>query len=131
MVSWGEEAIKIVNSMARGEPDTAAVERNLLAESLVFVLAVHRRITWVTDNGLWNRLGRKEGPRWWTAQQRALALNGETLEQSVDAALDLYALTAWRVRKALRPADLATIKRVCAIIRREATFQGDLPAPIL
>jgi len=130
MVTWGEEAVKIVNSMARGESDTAAVQRNLLAESLVFVLAVHRRIVWVTDNGLWNRLGREEGSLWWSAQRRALALSGETLEQSARAALELYALTARRVRTVLRPAELATIERVVTISRREGTFRGNIHAPV-
>jgi predicted nucleotidyltransferase len=124
MVAYGEEAVKIVNSMARGQHDTAAVVRNLLANSLVFVVAVHRRIAWVTDNGLWARLGREEGSRWWKAQRRALALNGETLAQSAGAALELYALTARRVRPALGPDELATIERVCAIIHRERTFRG-------
>jgi hypothetical protein len=126
MVAWGEEAVKIVNSMGRGEPDTAAVQRNLLAQSLVFVVAVHRRIAWVTDNGLWDRLGREEGSLWWNAQRRALALNGETLEQSAEAALELYALTARRVRPVLLPAELATIERVCTFIRRERTFRGNV-----
>ncbi|MCI4373168.1 MAG: hypothetical protein L3K02_05950 [Thermoplasmata archaeon] len=126
MVAWGEEAVKIVNSMARGEQDTAAVQRNLLADSLVFVVAVHRRIAWVTDNGLWNRLGREEGSLWWNAQRRALALDGETLEQSVEAALNLYALTARRVRSVLLPAELAILEHVCAIIRRERTFRGNV-----
>jgi hypothetical protein len=129
MVTWGEEAVKIVNSMARGEPDTAAVQRNLLAESLVFVVAVHRRIVWVTDNGLWDRLGREEGSHWWNAQRRALALHGETLEQSAEAALELYALTASRVRPVLLPSELATIERVCTIIRRERTLHDDFHAP--
>jgi predicted nucleotidyltransferase len=125
VVNWGEEAVKIVASLARGEADTAAVERNLLAESLVFVLAVHRRISWVTDNGLWDRLGRAEGSLWWSAQRRALALNGETLEQSAEAALDLYALTARRVRAVFLPAELATIERICTLIGRERMFQED------
>ena len=129
MVAWGEEAVKIVNSMARGEPDTAAVQRNLLAASLVFVVAVHRRIVWVTDNGLWDRLGREEGPLWWNAQQRALAMNGETLEQSTKAALELYALAARRVRPVLLPAELATIERVCTIIRQERTLQDGFHLP--
>ena len=116
IVHWGEEAVKVVGSMARGEPDTAAVCRNLLAESLAFVLAVYRRTTWTTDNGLWERLGEDMGPEWRSAQRRALALGGETLEESARAALELYALTAAQVRSVLRPKDLATVERVCAIV---------------
>jgi len=124
IVAWGEEAIKIVHSMARGETDTAAVQRNLLANSLVFVMAVHRRVTWVTDNGLWERLGREEGPRWWNAQRRALGLGGETLGRSAEAALELYALTAGRLRSVLRPTELATIERVCTIIHQRTAFES-------
>ena len=124
IVAYGEEAVKIVHSMARGETDTAAVQRNLLANSLVFVLAVHRRVTWVTDNGLWDRLGRKEDPRWWSAQRRALGLGGETLGQSAEAALELYALTAGRLRSVLQPMELATVERVCTIIDQGTAFRS-------
>lgn len=117
IVQWGEEAIKIIGSMARGEFDTAAVCRNLLAESLVFVLAVHRRTVWTTDNGLWARLGREEGPEWMKVQRRALALSGESLERSTRAALELYARTADRVRSVLRPSELSTVERVCTLVR--------------
>lgn len=116
IVRWGEEAVKVVGSMARGEPDTAAVCRNLLAESLAFVLAVYRRTIWTTDNGLWERLGRDMGPEWRSAQRRALVLGRETLEESARAALELYALTAAHVRSVLRPKDRATVERVCAIV---------------
>jgi len=124
IVAWGEEAVKIVHSMARGEADTAAVERNLLANSLVFMMAVHRRVTWVTDNGLWERLGREEGSRWRNAQRRALCLGGETLGQSVTAALELYALTAGRLRSVLQPKELATVERVCTIIHQGTAFRS-------
>jgi predicted nucleotidyltransferase len=124
MAHWGEEAVKLVGSMARGELDTAAVCRNLLAESLAFVLAVHRRTVWTTDNGLWERLGREVGPEWGRAQRRALALSGENLEQSARAALELYVLTATYVRSVLRPKERATVERVCAIVSSVDTL-GD------
>jgi hypothetical protein len=118
VVSWGEEAVKLVSSLARSERDTAAVQRNLLAESLAFVLAVHRRIVWLTDNGLWERLGRTEGWEWWEAQQRALGLRDESLAQSCTGALVLYRLTVERVRSVLTKDELATVEKVLSMIAR-------------
>ena len=116
VVSWGEEAVKLVNSLARGESDTAAVQRNLLAESLAFVLAVHRRTVWLTDNGLWERLGRSEGRAWWEAQQRALGLHDESLAESSRGALDLYRLTVDRVRSVLTKDEGTTVEQVLSMI---------------
>ena len=118
VVSWGEGAVKLVSSLARGERDTAAVQRNLLAESLTFVLAVHRRIVWFTDNGLWERLGRTEGAEWWDAQQLALGLRDESLWESSMGALDLYRLTVERVRSVLKDDELTTVEHVCSEIVR-------------
>ena len=116
VVAWGEEAVKLVSSLARGEPDTAAVQRNLLAQSLAFVLAVHRRTVWLTDNGLWERLGRTEGREWWDAQQRALGLRDESLAQSCTGALDLYRLTFERVRSVLTKDEVSTVERVLSMV---------------
>jgi hypothetical protein len=116
VASWGEEAIKLVSSLARGERDTAAVQRNLLAGSLPYVLAVHRRTVWVTDNGLSERLGRIEGPEWWDAQQRALGLRDESLAESCRGALDLYRLTVERVLPALGRHERATVAQVLSVL---------------
>lgn len=116
IVGWGEEAVKIASALGRGERDTAAASRNLLAGSLVFVLAVHRRAEWATDNGLWERLGRDEGPAWRSAQWRALGVGDVTFAESLRAAVELYALTAERVRSVLTPAQAATVARVLAAV---------------
>ena len=94
IVRWAEEAIKLVRALAVGSRPTAAVQRNLLADALGFVMAIHRREFWDSENEFWERIGRRVGGRWARAQRAALGVSGAGFETSCRAALRLYALTA-------------------------------------
>lgn len=93
-VGWVEEAIKLVRALATGNQETAAVQRNLLAEGLGFVVAIHRRLFWDSENEFWERIGGRVGGKGWSAQKSGLGVPEARLEQSCWASLELYSLTA-------------------------------------
>jgi hypothetical protein len=116
VVRWSEEAVKIVRALGVGSLETAAVQRNLLANRLALVLAVHRRMLWDSENELWERVGRREGVRWRSAQRAALGVPRGDVEGSCRAALDLYVLTADAVRRTLRPDQARVVDQVRALV---------------
>ncbi len=109
MVGWAEEVVKLVRALASGDRVTAAVQRNLLADSLAFVIAIHRRTFWDSENRSWERIGRSVGGRWRAAQRRALGLAPAGFDASCDGALDLYRATALEVRSTFRPEERAIV----------------------
>ena len=114
-VGWAEEAIKLVRARARGQDATAAVQRNLLAERMGFVMAIDRRRFWDSENEFWERIGREVGGAWARAQRRALGLPQATLDESCRAALTLYALTAKAVERRLKPEQRAIVEHACRV----------------
>ena len=116
VAAWSEEAIKLVRALGEGSLETAAVQRNLLANRLAIVLAVHRRILYVTENELWERVGRRVGGAWWSAQRAALGVPRGDVGASCRAALELYRLTALAVRRTLGPEQARVVAHVCALI---------------
>lgn len=102
IAEWAEEAVKLVRALATGSWATAAVQRNLLADHLGFVMAIHQRMFWDSENEFWERIGHRIGGEWARAQSRALGVSRTTtLEQSCRGALLLYTLTAEKVWKKL------------------------------
>jgi predicted nucleotidyltransferase len=122
VVAWAEEAIKLVRALATGNDATAAVQRNLLAERLAFVVAIHRRMFWDSENESWERIGRAVGGAWEDAERAALGISEAGLEASCEAALRLFALTAGAVAPTLRAEQHAivdhTIRVVCGLPSR-------------
>jgi hypothetical protein len=116
ITAWGEEAIKLVRALGTGSLETAAVHRNLLANRLAFVMAVHRRILWGSENELWERIGRRVGGPWQAAQRGALGIGGDEVGRSGRAALDLYGLTATAVRRTLSPEQAKVVAHVRDVI---------------
>jgi hypothetical protein len=96
-----EESIKLVRALGEGSLETAAVQRNLLADRLVFVMAVHHRILWGSENEAWERVGRRVGGAWHATQRTALGVSGGAFLPSCRAALSLYLRTVEVVRKTL------------------------------
>ena len=103
IVGWAEEAVKLVRALASGNDATAAVQRDLLADHLGFVMAIQRRMFWDSENEFWDRIGREVGGDWGRAQRRALGVTRGTLEESCRAALWLYAVSAKTVWGPLKP----------------------------
>ncbi len=112
-----EEAIKLIRAMAEGSLETAAVQRNLLADRMAIVLAVHRRILYGTENEMWERVGRRVGGRWRSAQRAALGVPRGDVVGSCDAALELYLLTATAVRRTFLPEQADAVAEAGKLIR--------------
>ena len=114
-VGWAEEAIKLVRALGQGEWATAAVQRDLLAEHLGFVMAIHRRTFWDSENHFWERISRQVGGRWAAAQRAALGIPSATLEQSCHASLELYAETTRAVWGTLGPEARTIATHTCEV----------------
>jgi hypothetical protein len=125
-VGWAEEAIKLVRALATGNRETAAVQRNLLADGLAVVLAIHRRMLWDSENALWERVGRRMGGAWAKAQRRALLGEAAGFEASCVAGLALYARTVDAVRDVLAPEQAAIARHACEVAG-ETTHLGAEP----
>jgi predicted nucleotidyltransferase len=124
VVDWAEEAIKLVRALGEGSLETAAVQRNLLANRLLFVMAVHRRILWGSENEAWERVGRRIGGRWHALQRRALGLNGGDVARTGRAALDLDLRAADAVRGLLGPEAVSVVEHARGVIDGTAPVLG-------
>ncbi len=101
VTGFAEEVHKLVAARRAGDASTAAVQRSVLALSLAPRLTVHLRWLYESENGLWERVGQRMGTAWVAAQRGALGLDGGSLETSLDAAVDLFALAAAAVWPAM------------------------------
>ncbi len=116
LVGWAEEAIKLVRALAEGRLRMASVQRNLLVDSLGFVMATHRRQFWDSENEFWERVGASIGGRWGAAQRASLGGDDLDLAASCAAALDLYAETARVTRSLLNPRQESVVLHACRAI---------------
>ncbi len=94
VTGYAEEVHKLANAITRRDPLSTAVQRNVLATRLAFVLSVHRRILYDSENVLWPLVAGSMGEPWSSEQAAALATAGESLEASSKAALRLYCIAA-------------------------------------
>ena len=133
LVGWAEEVVKTVRALATGDTATAAVQRNLLADHLGFVMAIHRREFWDSENGSWERIARRVGGAWERAQRGALGLErGRTgLEATCRSALTLYARTAETAWRTLKVEQRSIVIHACEVAGTALTVPsrsaGDLP----
>jgi len=129
IVGWAEEAVKLVRALGAGNFTTAAVQRNLLADHLGFIMAIDRRVFWDSENEFWERIGRRVGGAWARAQRKALGTPSAGIEESCEAALALYALTAEAVWKRLDPQQRAIVSNTCRVAGRPLSREGSLRGP--
>jgi predicted nucleotidyltransferase len=116
LTEWAEEAVKLTRLLADGRPESAAVQRNLLADALAGLVAVDRRMFY-DENGLWEGVGRRMGATWHRHQSRALGLGGASLEESCRSALDLYRATAAALAPRLSTEQRRVVERAAERIR--------------
>jgi hypothetical protein len=116
VVAWAEEAIKLVRALSERRLQTACVQRNLLADALGFVMAIHSRTFWDSENEFWERIGKVIGGRWQVAQRMALHSAGADPERSCAAALRLYAETARLTRRVLSAEQLSIVRHAGDVI---------------
>lgn len=105
---YAEEVHKLVRALNDRRLHMAAVQRSVLALRLARVMALHTRLLYVTENELWDAVAVEMGPAWQRVQAAALSEDGESLEVSCMAALDLYRL-AWRAAVDLLDARQAAV----------------------
>lgn len=99
VTGFAEEVHKLISARGRGDVISAAVQRSILALRLAPRLAVHHRWLYQTENALWAGMNERLGSSWTTAQLAALGISPCTLDETLDAALDLFALAVsdtWR-----------------------------------
>jgi len=113
LAGWAEEVAKLLRALETGERETAAVQRNLLANHMAFLRLIARGRLWETENGLWEAAGALEGPEFRSLQRAALATDRTDWEGSCEAALRLYALTARLSRRTLRGQNLRIVLAAC------------------
>lgn len=94
VAGYAEEVHKLVGARRRNDRLALAVQRSILALRLGPIMAVAQRILYESENVLWHLLGQALGDPWRSAQHRALGLDAELLDDSADAALELYRLVA-------------------------------------
>lgn len=92
ITGYAEEIHKLTAARRSGDLATAAAQRSILAIALAPRLAVHLRMLYGTENGLWERVAERVGEEWSAAQRAALGLGGEDLAASIDAAMNLFRL---------------------------------------
>jgi predicted nucleotidyltransferase len=135
LAGLAEEVHKLHGTLALGQLEAAAVQRSILAWSMAGIVALRRHILFGTENVLWAQVNDVMGAEWTRTQRAALALGGESLRQSSDAALRLYALTAREVWPLLDRRQRAVVSgaiaiaggRVTGTTRRRASRRAGTP----
>ena len=115
ITGWAEEVHKLVGNLQVGRRTAASVQRFLLAIFMGKVLAVHHRLLYDTENRLWDLVSARMGPVWTRLQSAALGEEGQSLEESCKAALQLYILAAREVKNLLNAQERRVVDHACKI----------------
>jgi hypothetical protein len=118
-----EEVHKLAGTLGAGMTHAAAAQRAILAVQLAGTMAERHRILFGTDNVLWDLVAERMGEPWASTQARALSEQGESLEESCRAALELYALAAADARPLLDRHQRAVADAACALTCRDHSPQ--------
>ncbi|RRR98330.1 nucleotidyltransferase domain-containing protein [Glycomyces terrestris] len=97
LVGLAEEVHKIHGMLALARPRAAAANRLLLALSLAAPLAAAGRVSYESENDLWDNVAAAEGPAWARAWDLAAGVAPAGHEAGCRAALDLYRHAADRL----------------------------------
>jgi hypothetical protein len=101
VTGYAEEVQKLLGALERGRAQTAAVQRSVLSLRLPWIMSVHHRVLYDSENDLVDLVADALGEPWASTQRAALALGGEPIEVSAAAALRLYTLAAAGVDRLL------------------------------
>jgi len=110
-----EEVVKLVRALETGERESASVFRNVIANRMAFLRLLPLERWWRTENGLWESAGRRAGAAFRQTQRSALGTDGSTWQQSCDAALRLYSLTARANRRYLSAENRQVVEAACRL----------------
>jgi hypothetical protein len=117
LVGYVEEVQKLVAAIENQGMLAAAVLRYLLAVRLPRIVSVHHRLLYGSENVLWDQVGDVMGAEWRSAHAAALAVGGESLDQSCAAALHLFRLAFQTVRHLLDERQLAVAGQALAVMQ--------------
>lgn len=115
ITGYAEEVHKLVNQRHSANWTALAANRSILALRLAIPMAVHHRLLFETENELWNLVNEKIGERWADAQARTFVLAGESLDDTVDAAFELYALACLEVASLLDARQRTVVEHACRL----------------
>ena len=115
LTGWAEEVHRLVGNLQLKRRSAASVQRCLLAIYMAKVLSVHHRIMYDSENKLWDLVSVKMGKSWASVQSTALGEGGESFEDTCDAALQLFSLTAQEVKDLLDERQYQVVAHACKI----------------
>lgn len=115
ITGFAEEIHKLVSYRESEDRLVVAVNRSILALRLAVPLAVHRRLLYETENHLWTLVNEALGKRWADAQSRAFGMAGETLDETVQATCEMFALACQDVGGLLDARQRAVVEHACRI----------------
>jgi len=79
------------------------------------ILALHHKIFYDTENQLWDLVSKKMGKKWENPQTIALEEGNQSFKDSCEAALQLFATTAWEVNHLLHKRQYDVVAHACRI----------------
>ncbi len=118
LTGWAEYAQKLAGALADDRELDAGAIRAELAVRLCNVLAVHRRLTSESENGLWETIADAGGPEWRTAQEQAFNVRGTDGRAAAAGAIEMFALLARDARRLLADRQRAVVDHVLAAVER-------------
>ncbi len=118
LVGWAEYVHKLVAALDSDRLLDACAIRAETAIRVGEVFAVHRRLTFETENGLWEAVARADGAEWEAALVAAFARDGQDPHTSATAALALYSLLAREAGDLLRGDQRVVIDHALDAARR-------------
>jgi len=117
LTGWAEEVHRLIGNLQLKRRSAAAVQRSVLAIRMAKVLAVRHQILYDSENQLWDLVSAKMGTSWKNTQSIALGEGGESFEDTCDAALKLFSLTAKEVKHLLNERQYQVVAYACEIAR--------------
>jgi predicted nucleotidyltransferase len=115
LTGWAEEVHRLIGNLQLKRRSAAAVQRSVLAIQMAKVLSVHHRILYDSENQLWDLVSARMGKSWVSVQSAALSEGDESFEDSCDAALKLFSLTASEVKHLLDERQFQVVAHACTI----------------
>jgi len=118
VTSYAEEVGKLAGNLRLDRKWAAAVQRSLLAIRMAPILAVHFRILYGSENGLWDLVGESMDDEWKKLQSAAFGEGKTTFVESCEAALQLYSVAASSIRSLLSERQQAVVAYACKLAKR-------------
>ena len=118
VTGYAEEVCKLVGNLRLGRNWAAAVQRSLLAIRMAPILAVHFRILYGSENGLWDLVAESMDDEWKKLQRAAFSEGKTDFAESCEAALQLYAVAAGSIRSLLSKRQQAVVAYACKLAKR-------------